>query len=123
MIRRKPLKPKREKPRRNEGRVQHERMKPKAKAQPTAEEKRHLARVAAMPCLIPGCNNPANVHHVVSDGFQRLKRTHTRVTPLCRTHHQDGPCAVHRIGHAKFTKIFGIDLLAIADQLWDHRNG
>lgn len=118
MLRRSGIKAKREAPRRNEGRVTHERMKLKAKRAASTQEKHHLDRVAAMPCLIPGCNNPANVHHVVSDGMKRLTRTHERVTPLCETHHQSGPTAVHRVGHARFTEIFGIDLLAVADQLW-----
>lgn len=117
------IKPKRDKPRRDEGRIQHERMKPKAKRAATADEKRHLARVAAMPCLIPGCNNPANVHHVVSDGMKRLTRTHRRVVPLCEPHHQSGPAAVHRIGHARFTETFGLDLLQIADGMWEVSNG
>lgn len=123
MLRRSSIKAKRDTPRRNEGRVTHERMKPKAKRTATAQEKRHMERVAALACLVPGCNNPANIHHVVSDGMKRLARRHDRVTPLCETHHQSGPCAVHRVGHARFTEIFGIDLLMTAERLWEESNG
>jgi len=119
MLSRSRLKPKRDTPRRNEGRVQHERMKAKAGAKATAEERRHLDRIAAMPCLVAGCTNAANIHHVVSDGFKRISRTHRLATPLCKIHHQDGPMAVHRIGHAKFTEVFGIDLLTWAEEAWE----
>lgn len=80
-----------------------------------APEKRHLAHVAAMPCLV--CGGQACVHHVVSDGHQRLTRNHRRVVPLCRVDHQDGPGAVHVIGHRAFCELHG-DILALADRLW-----
>lgn len=119
-MRRTPLRSKRPTPRRNGGRITHERMKPKSSAKAkSADEKRHMDRVAKMPCLVTGCNNGVQVHHVVSDGLKRITKTHKRVVPLCSMHHADGPQAVHRIGHARFTEIFGIDLLAMADQLWE----
>lgn len=86
----------------------------------TAAEKRHLARVAAMPCLV--CGAEATVHHVTSDGYQRLTRTHERVVPLCPRHHmiQFGPHeSVEALGHAGFTAVYGIDLLAVAKGLWE----
>lgn len=112
------IKAKRETPRRCEGRVTHERMARKASAKPNADERRHFDRVAALGCIVDGCPEPANIHHVTSDGMKRIARSHARVVNLCRTHHQDGPCAVHQIGHARFTEISGIDLLAEADRLW-----
>lgn len=86
----------------------------------TAVEKRHLARVAAMPCLV--CGGEATVHHVTSDGYQRLTRTHERVVPLCPRHHmiQFGPHeSVEALGHRGFTEAYGIDLLATAKRLWE----
>jgi hypothetical protein len=85
----------------------------------TAVERRHLERVAALPCLV--CDQPSTVHHVTSDGHQRLTRTHERVVPLCPVHHmiQFGPReSVEALGHAGFTAEYGIDLLAAADWLW-----
>jgi hypothetical protein len=85
----------------------------------TAKERRHLHRVAEMPCLV--CGSPSTVHHVTSDGYQRLTRTHERIVPLCPRHHmiQFGPReSVEALGHAGFTATYGLDLLAIADQLW-----
>jgi hypothetical protein len=94
-------------------------MKVKPRKAPTAAERRHLARVATMGCLV--CGEPSTVHHVTSDGFQRLTRTHERVTPLCPRHHmiQFGPHeSVERLGHAGFNATYGVDLLAAADWLW-----
>jgi len=88
----------------------------------TAEERRHLQAVAAMGCLV--CGEPATVHHVTSDGYKRLDRTHRRVTPLCPVHHmvQFGPReSVEALGHAGFRETYGIDLLAVADHLWETR--
>ncbi|MDB5716660.1 MAG: hypothetical protein JWM38_87, partial [Sphingomonas bacterium] len=91
-------------------------MKTARRKAPTAAEARHIARVAAMGCLV--CQHPATVHHVTSDGFQRLTRTHRRIAPLCPVHHmyQFGAReSVEALGHAGFTAAYGIDLLAWAD--------
>lgn len=86
---------------------------------PSAAEQRHIERVAGMGCLV--CRMPATVHHVTSDGYQRLVRSHRRVVPLCPRHHQiqHGPReSVEALGHAGFTATYGIDLLFAAEQLW-----
>jgi len=119
-MKRSPLRPKRLTPRRNEGRVQHLRMKPKAGAPPTAEEARHLERVASMPCCVCA-RRPVQVHHVsatVHGG--RISRSHKRVVPLCFTHHkiEGGPLSVEELSHSGFTREWGIDLLKLADALW-----
>lgn len=79
----------------------------------------HLQRVAETPCLVSG--QPATVHHVTSDGFKRLRRTHERIVPLAPEYHmiQFGPReSVEALGHAGFTITYGIDLLAEAERLW-----
>jgi hypothetical protein len=120
-MKRSPLKPKRDKPRRNEGRVQHNRMKPKASSPPTVEEGRHLSRLAAMPCLVCGIE-PVTIHHVTASVHGgRVARSHQRTVPLCPRHHQiqHGPReSVEALGHAGFYREYGIDLLAVAEQLW-----
>lgn len=80
-----------------------------------------MGRVAEMGCM--ACGAPACVHHVHSDGMKRITRSHRRVVGLCDWHHQNGPDAVHKIGHARFTELFGIDLLQVADRLWENRDG
>jgi len=95
-------------------------MKPYRRAAPTAAERRHLDRVAQMGCLV--CGQPSTVHHVTSDGYQRLTRTHERIVPLCPRHHmiQFGPReSVEALGHAGFRDAYDIDLLAVAKDLWE----
>jgi hypothetical protein len=89
-----------------------------------AAEKRHIERVASLPCLV--CRQPSTVHHVTSDGNQRLTRSHRRVVPLCPRHHQiqHGPReSVEALGHGGFRLTYGIDLLSEADRLWRESNG
>lgn len=58
---------------------------------PTAEEKRHWSRVAALGCIAcrkDGLHNPlVSIHHV--DGRTK-PGAHMLVLPLCAGHHQDG---------------------------------
>lgn len=120
MLRRSPLNPRRATPRRNEGRVQHERIKPKAKAEPTAEEHRHIERVAALGCLV--CRRPANVHHVMKAPGKVRRRDHRFIAPLCADHHQ-GNEGVHGLGSEKaFLARWGIDLMTWCLWAWDKRN-
>ena len=88
---------------------------------PTAAEKRHLERIAALPCL--ACGARSTVHHVTarSDRRGRLTRSHKRVVPLCPAHHQiqHGPhYSVEALGHQGFFRIHGIDLYGEAERLW-----
>jgi hypothetical protein len=120
VLRRTYLSRKRAEPRRSEGRVQHKRMKPRAGARPTAEEKRHMARVASLPCLVSG-ERPVQLHHVTATiAGGRIARSHKRIVPLAPRYHQHdhGKQSVERLGHARFFLVHGIDLLAEADRLW-----
>lgn len=79
-----------------------------------------MARVAEMGCLV--CGSPATIHHVTSDGYQRITRSNWLVTPLCPRHHliQHGPReSVEALGHAGFTRVHDVDLLFRAKQLRD----
>ncbi len=87
---------------------------------PTAAQKRHLAKVREMACLTCG-RYPASAHHVVSDGYKRLSKDHMRVCPLCPDCHQNGPNAVHKIGHRAFCELYGVDLLNVAKRMADGR--
>lgn len=120
-MRRTPLKARRDKPRRKAPeRVAHKRTKPKAGAPPTAKEAAHIARVAAMPCLV--CGARSTVHHVTASRHGgRITRTHRRVVPLCPRHHQiqHGPEeSVEALNHGGFFARYGIDLEAVGDALW-----
>lgn len=93
--------------------------------QPTAAEKRHIARVAAMPCLVSG--KPATVHHVTASIHGgRLARSHRRIVPLAPEYHliQHGPkTSVEALGHGGFFITYGIDLLAEAERIWREADG
>ena len=94
-----------------------------AKQGKTGPERKHLARVATMPCLV--CGAWPEVHHVTaySDRIGRVTKSHKRVVPLCSADHRTGPNAVHRISHRGFYDLHGIDLMAVAEKLWNETNG
>jgi len=58
----------------------------------TAAEKRHLSRVASLPCAACG-NFPVVIHHCVNQ--QHKKRDHMRTIPLCHDCHV-GPFSIHK---------------------------
>lgn len=86
----------------------------------TAAEKRHLARVAAMPCCL--CMflgwgaTPAEVHHVrVRHGWGRS--SHLDTIPLCAHHHRDQKDGVHGMGREEFTELYGISELQLLERV------
>lgn len=99
-------------------------MKVKRKPAKSAAIKRHLSRVAAMPCIISGKPGPSTLHHVRhkitrSGTFARDDR---RVVPLAPEFHliQHGPReSVEAIHEAGIFEKFGINLWAEAERLWE----
>jgi len=83
----------------------------------TAAERRHLNRIGEMHCLV--CGRISTVHHITSNGYARITRTHKLVAPLCPWCHQHGPTAIHTIGAANFHAMHGIDLYKWASVEWD----
>lgn len=85
----------------------------------TAAGKRHMARIAEMPCLV--CGRQATVHHVTASIHGgRFSRSDMLVVPLCPVHHQvqHGPReSVEALGHGGFYRTYGIDLEAVAKRL------
>lgn len=120
------LKAKRDKPRRNEGRVKHVRVQPKASAPPSAAEKRHMGEVAKLPCAACRKPGPSTVHHVRRRPGRTgvSARCHRRVCPLCPAHHfhDHGQDSVERIHEAGIYERFGVDLWEEAERLWNERN-
>jgi len=113
---RKPLAKKRLLPRRDEGRVQHGRVK--RKLAPTDEERRHLDRVAAMPCIVTG-KRPIHVHHVMHMPGKCQRRDHRFVVPLSPDLHNMGDQSVHALGgEDAFYQVHGVDLRIEAVRLW-----
>lgn len=90
--------------------------------QASALEKRHIERVAGLPCLVSG-RRPVTVHHVTgyADRMGRFTRSPRLVVPLAAEYHliQHGPRdSVEALGHRGFFKRHGIDLFAEAQRLW-----
>lgn len=119
-MRRTPLRRKRTEPRRNEGRVQHVRIKPTASSQPTAAERRHLSRVADGPCLSCGTRQNIVLHHIMKCAGKSKRRDHRFVARLCATCHNMGNKSVHLLGsEAAFLRETGIDLAKWAVEQWE----
>jgi hypothetical protein len=84
-----------------------------------ADEKRHLAKVAAMGCIV--CSEclgyegtPSQVHHVrVEHGWGRSG--HFNTIPLCPTHHQSGALGVHDMGREEFKEMYGMSELELLE--------
>lgn len=67
----------------------------------TAAERRHLNRVASLPCLI--CQaTPVEIHHIRRFGETRK---HMQVAPLCPEHHR-GAEGIHAMGKKAFERQF-----------------
>lgn len=120
LMRRTPIAKKRTSPRRDEGRVQHKRIR--GSISKTAEQRRFHDYVATLPCV--GCGRSGvHVHHVISDGYKRLTRNHDLVLPVCADCHQDGPNAIHRIGSRLWNALHGIEQHIEAKKLREQFNG
>ena len=76
----------------------------------TAQEKRHLGRVAELGCIV--CDSPANIHHIREGQGVGMRASHYLTIPLCREHHQ-GEFSIHN-SRREFQNIYGseLDLLA-----------
>jgi hypothetical protein len=80
---------------------------------PNAEEKRHMARVASLPCIVGpcGCNYRGRVVTLHHCGTRRGgRKDHMKVIPLCWEHHLgrlgiDGK----RISFAEWQRQFGTE--------------
>jgi hypothetical protein len=90
-------------------------------------EREHLAKVAAMGCIV--CRNenlgesPAAIHHI-NCGAMGRRSSHRQAIGLCKPHHQDadgtskygGQIAVHR-GLESFEKRYGTEEELLAQTL------
>ncbi len=89
----------------------------------TLKEKKHMARVAELGCIV--CwrqgneGTPAELHHPRSGIGMGKRSSHTKVIPLCPTHHR-GDLGVHGLGTKGFPKHYGFteqDLLKDVEKL------
>lgn len=116
-----PLRPQRATPRRDEGRVQHERIKPKL-TEATPEQERYRTWLKYdengrnRPCQC-GCGRQGDdPHHILESLPGKIrKRDHWFVVLLARFCHTYGRDSIHGLGsEAEFKRVHGVDLSAIA---------
>jgi hypothetical protein len=118
MLRRMPIKRKRDTPRRKAPERVPARVKRKASSPSNAAELRHWARLREMGCV--GCGNPdVERHHSLTAKGKRCRRDHRFVVPLCAACHR-GPSGVHGLGSERaFGEMIGTDLGMWAVRQWE----
>jgi hypothetical protein len=120
-LKRSPLPAKRATPRRNEGRVQHGRIKRKATDMNSLEEA-HVEGIRKMPCVVSG-KSPVVAHHLMKAPGKRCRRDHRWVVPLAPELHNMGPHSVHALGsEAAFEmwhRLIQGALIETARRLWE----
>lgn len=90
----------------------------------TKEERDHLAKVKALPCIICG-SMPCDAHHI-REGYGMSQRANDFETiPLCKAHHQYGPEAIHSMGTKAWRAKYGseLELLARTNEAIKRRTG
>lgn len=116
-----PLRKQRAEPRRNEGRVQHERIKPRT-VDPTPEQERYHDSLRFFengrnrPCQC-GCGRIGEaIHHLLARvPGKGPRRDHWFVVLLSHYCHNLGSMSVHMLGsEEEFKRVHGVDLPAIA---------
>jgi hypothetical protein len=55
---------------------------------PRTRDRKHMERVAQLPCVICG-RWPVHVHHIKHDRHSQRKASDTDTIPLCHSHHED----------------------------------
>lgn len=60
----------------------------------TGDGRRHMAKVAALPCVICGYPPPSQCHHCISGRYGQRKASDFETIPLCWSCHQ-GPHGIH----------------------------
>lgn len=92
------------------------------KRRATAEERRHMAIVAGMGCIVcshcyGALGTPAHVHHVrANHGWGRSG--HKAVIPLCPEHHT-GKTGVHSMGRKQFEELHGVSEIRLLEIVLD----
>lgn len=92
-----------------------------AKVAASTAERRHMQRVASLPCLVSS-KRDVTLHHVTgyADRMGRFSRSHRLIVPLAAEFHliQHGPVtSVEALGHRGFYHHWGVDLFAEAQRL------
>jgi len=68
----------------------------------------YMSKVKQLPCVICGSPPPNDAHHVICDRFGTNKSSDFDTIPLCKSHHQHGPYAIHN-GKQSWVERYGPD--------------
>lgn len=68
----------------------------------------YMMAVKQLPCAVCGAPPPSDAHHVICGRYGSRKTSDFDVIPLCKSHHQDGPEAIHN-GKASWVEKHGPD--------------
>lgn len=122
-MRRTPIAKKRAKPRRNEGRVQHGRVK--ARGRFATDHVKRYWETLGRKCVACGRSDETVIHHILAPMAEKLrKRDHRFVVILCPGCHNGNDTSVHLLGsEALFLERTGICLVAIARNNWSRYDG
>lgn len=78
----------------------------------TLAEKRHMERVARLPCAVCGQPGPSMVHHIRAGQGMAQRANNFLTIPLCPEHHQ-GQTGIHGDRSAwRMRKLTELDALA-----------
>ena len=83
-----------------------------AKKRPNLAERKWMQQVSdngCVACLQDGLNVPAEIHHIRSlktGSGMGLRPPHTKILPLCASHHRTGKISVH-LGKKAFVEKYG----------------
>ena len=82
-----------------------------AKKRPNLAERKWMQQVADYGCIAchqDGLNVPAEIHHIRKHTGMGLRPPHTKILPLCASHHRTGKISVH-LGKKAFEKKYGTE--------------
>ena len=82
-----------------------------AKKRPTVAERKWMQQVADYGCIacnIDGLQVSAEIHHIRKHTGMGLRPPHTKILPLCASHHRTGKISVH-LGKKAFEKKYGTE--------------
>ena len=77
----------------------------------TKKEKEWMQQVADYGCIAcekDGLNVPAEIHHIRKHTGMGLRPSHTKILPLCASHHRTGKISVH-LGKKAFEEKYGTE--------------
>ena len=72
----------------------------------TKKEKEWMRKVSELDCYC--CGSPAEVHHIRKHTGMGLRPSHTKILPLCASHHRTGKISVH-LGKKAFEEKYGTE--------------